>query len=89
MCQVTSHEARPGACELDVSTAATARQTVGALCAGIRRVGSSEYGVRMHVSPTTKAQLETADGPARVRSTTVDRHDTAATILRVVTLGDS
>ena len=35
--------ARPEACELDVYTAATVRQTIGALRVSIRRVGTGQY----------------------------------------------
>ena len=35
--------ARPEACELDVYTAATVRQTIGALRASVRRVGTGQY----------------------------------------------
>jgi hypothetical protein len=35
--------ARPEACELDVYTAATVRQTIGALCASIRRLVTGQY----------------------------------------------
>ena len=35
--------ARPEACELDVYTAATVRQTIGVLLEGIRRVGTDQY----------------------------------------------